>query len=81
MLIFMLLSARFRMIVSLLPGFGGWLAASSTCTAGLRLRPNATGGPAGHDKIPANYDNLRSWELTPLAATLTPSAWQRLRCV
>jgi hypothetical protein len=35
-------------------------------------------GPAGHDNIPANRDNLETWELTPFAATLTPFAWHDL---
>jgi hypothetical protein len=33
-------------------------------------------GPAGHDNIPANHDNLWDWELTPFAATVTSSAWR-----
>jgi AraC-like DNA-binding protein len=36
-------------------------------------------GPAGHDNPPANHDNLKSWRLTPFAATLTPFAWHHLR--
>src|SRR5580658_3713469 len=42
----------------------------------LKLVPMRRFSPARHDNIPANHDNLWEWELTPFAATVTPSAWR-----